>query len=40
MVLDLHTLGPFLDKYESKPLMLLDWSYHEDGVRIFPRPRV
>ena len=30
VVLDLHTLGPFLDKYSSKPLLLLDWSYHED----------
>ena len=30
VVLDLHTLGPFLDKYTSKPLLLLDWSYHED----------
>ncbi|CAJ1345842.1 unnamed protein product [Effrenium voratum] len=41
VVLDLHTLGPFLDKYESKPLMLLDWSYHEDcsddGFQCFSR---
>eukprot|EP00438_Fugacium_kawagutii_P009577 Skav215535 [mRNA] locus=scaffold4176:38234:41837:- [translate_table: standard] len=30
VVLDLHTLGPFLDKYTSKPLLLMDWSYHDD----------
>eukprot|EP00434_Breviolum_minutum_P022042 symbB.v1.2.019458.t1/scaffold1592.1/size133026/8 len=41
VVLDLHTLGPFLDKYSSKPLLLLDWSYHEDcgddGFQCFSR---
>ena len=41
VVLDLHTLGPFLDKYTSKPLLLLDWSYHEDcgddGFQCFSR---
>ncbi|CAK8994340.1 unnamed protein product [Durusdinium trenchii] len=41
VVLDLHTLGSFLDKYVSKPLLLLDWSYHEDcgddGFQCFSR---
>lgn len=41
VVLDLHTLGPFLDKYSSKPLLMLDWSYHEDcgddGFQCFSR---
>jgi len=39
VVLDLLRVGPFLDKYSLKPLLLLDWSYHEscgeDGFSCF-----
>ena len=35
------TSGPFLEKYSLKPLLLLDWSYHEscgeDGFNCFSR---
>mmetsp|Transcript_22175 Transcript_22175/g.51315 ORF Transcript_22175/g.51315 Transcript_22175/m.51315 type:complete len:365 (+) Transcript_22175:30-1124(+) len=41
VVLDLLRVGPFLDKYALKPLLLLDWSYHEncgdDGFLCFSR---